>query len=142
MNGHVLIYEVYRKLKICSYRSTLFSLSVGGNKLANAAQDGRTRFAKPNYQAARTSRIGHHTGSIRTLLKVLTIHTYILVNCMYILRIHRRGHYVYSTCVIPAYIKSTYCATCTPTDVLLLLYRGDSDLNVTPDLRTYLASFG
>ena len=62
MNGHVLIYEVYRKLKICSYSSTLFSLSVGGNKLANAAQDGRTGFAKPNYQAVRTSRIGHHTG--------------------------------------------------------------------------------
>ena len=64
--------------------------SVGENEQADAGQDGRIHLLRPNSQARTgtgkcscfpvqltTSRIGNNTRLIHTLLKVLTMHTYI-----------------------------------------------------------------
>ena len=60
-----------------------------GDEQADAGRDGRTRLARPNYQARTgtgilifpvqltTSRIGNLTRFIHTLLCVMTMHTYI-----------------------------------------------------------------
>ena len=112
---------------LIQHTGTLYSLSVEGDKLTNAAQDGRTHLAKPNYQA-RTSRIDNHTRLIHTLLKVLTIHTYLYIVCIYYGRVSTRTlclqyiHVLYQRISNP---PTTVCTICTSTDVLLLLYRGD-----------------
>ena len=69
--------------------STRFSLSVK-NQRAGTGRDGRTCLAKVNSQVRRgqgklffpcsdttTSKIGNHTRLVHTLLKGMTIHTYI-----------------------------------------------------------------
>ena len=66
--------------------STRFRVSVE-NEQADAGRDGQTCLERPNSNGNRekfifpvqltTSRIGHHTRLIHTLLKVLTIHAYL-----------------------------------------------------------------
>ena len=151
MNVHVLIQAVYGERNMYPCSSTLFSLSVVENEQADAGKGGRARLARLNSQARMgtwenscfpvqptTSRIGNHTRLIHALLKALTIHTYIhnmyiprrtTVFLQYVLHTYtgastRTLRYVYSICVVPAYLKFTYHTRCTSTAVLLLLYRG------------------
>ena len=82
--------SICRAKNVCMYRSNRFSLSVGENEQPDAGRDGRTHLVRPNSQAQTdggkcscfpiqltTSGIGNNTRFIHTLLKVVTIHTYI-----------------------------------------------------------------
>ena len=91
------------KANIYPSNSTRFSLSVAENEQADAGQGDRARLARLNFQARRrmgknscspfqltTSRFGNHTRLSYTLLKLLTIQTYIH---MYMPRMHLQGHH-------------------------------------------------